>query len=448
MTETRAIVVNGYANGSLSGHVSVTLGDVVYEQQLNPSVFSGFSSLLDAPFSPYGFITSASFTFVYTVAEVVTSVGGSNDGIIRARPKPGDFDSLFARPATAPDISISIPVTEAQYQAALIFAEANDGITNNYGLLDQNCVTFVDNVFAAAGLDTNLWRAELESQGGIPGARPIEVIIGPDTARDLQWRYLSIWELEGLSLPPESFPADTPIAISWPSRPFHDIRSMAEIEGWGVEGWSVEPWQDAYDQFQYAAPFTTPLVLDLNGDGIELTSVNGATAFFDVGVDGFAEATGWVAADDGLLVLDVNGNGRIDNGSELFGDQTGHAHGFLALAQHDDNGDGVIDASDAVFGQLRIWQDLNQDGISQARRWSRSGRSCWNRSPRQRSPCQVARREIAPLKWPNRCNASAVGVPAAVVAATFAPGATSRAVAVSSPDRAICQDTGRCARIV
>jgi hypothetical protein len=153
---------------------------------------------------------------------------------------------------------------------------------------------------------------------------------------------------------------------TWPSRPFHDIRSMAEIEGWGVEGWSVEPWQDAYDQFQYAAPFTTPLVLDLDGDGIELTSVTGATALFDVGVDGFAEATGWVAADDGLLVLDVNGNGRIDNGSELFGDQTGHAHGFLALAQHDDNGDGVIDASDTVFGQLRIWQDLNQDGISQA----------------------------------------------------------------------------------
>jgi hypothetical protein len=157
-----------------------------------------------------------------------------------------------------------------------------------------------------------------------------------------------------------------PPAPTWPSRPFHDIRSMAEIEGWGVEGWGVEPWQDAYDQFQYAAPFTTPLVLDLDGDGIELTSVNGATAFFDVGVDGFAEATGWVAADDGLLVLDVNGNGRIDNGSELFGDQTGHAHGFLALAQHDDNGDGVIDAADAVFGQLRIWQDLNQDGISQA----------------------------------------------------------------------------------
>jgi hypothetical protein len=120
----------------------------------------------------------------------------------------------------------------------------------------------------------------------------------------------------------------------------------------------LDVWQDAYDQFQYAAPFTTPLVLDLDGDGIELTSVNGATAFFDVGVDGFAEATGCVAADDGLLVLDVNGNGRIDNGSELFGDQTGHAHGFLALAQHDDNGDGVVDEGPKIVLALEVEGDL------------------------------------------------------------------------------------------
>ena len=116
---------------------------------------------------------------------------------------------------------------------------------------------------------------------------------------------------------------------------------------------------------KFSSPPTSPLVLDLDGDGIELTSVDGATAFFDVGIDGFAEATGWVAADDGLLALDVDGDGRIDDGSELFGDQTGHAHGFLALAQHDDDGDGVIDAADAAYADLVVWQDANADGISQ-----------------------------------------------------------------------------------
>jgi hypothetical protein len=67
----------------------------------------------------------------------------------------------------------------------------------------------------------------------------------------------------------------------------------------------------------FSNPPPSPLVLDLDGDGIELTSVDGAAAFFDVDVNGFAEATGWVAADDGLLALDVNGNGIIDDGCGL-----------------------------------------------------------------------------------------------------------------------------------
>ena len=122
--------------------------------------------------------------------------------------------------------------------------------------------------------------------------------------------------------------------------------------------------QPAKDNFDN--PPASPLVLDLDGDGIELTSLEGNTAFFDVDVNGFAEATGWVAPDDGLLALDVDGDGKIDDGSELFGDQTGYDHGFLALAANDSSGDGVIDASDAVFDDLLIWQDANSDGISQA----------------------------------------------------------------------------------
>ncbi|MEJ8562355.1 hypothetical protein QTO30_14715 [Yoonia sp. GPGPB17] len=76
--------------------------------------------------------------------------------------------------------------------------------------------------------------------------------------------------------------------------------------------------------------------------------------------------TGWVAPDDGLLALDIDGDGIINDGSELFGDQTGYDHGFLALAAHDGNGDGTINADDAVFDDLLIWQDANSDGISQA----------------------------------------------------------------------------------
>jgi trimeric autotransporter adhesin len=114
-----------------------------------------------------------------------------------------------------------------------------------------------------------------------------------------------------------------------------------------------------------------PLVFDLDGDGVETINVS-AGIKFDQNADGVKTATGWVSADDAFLVLDRNGNGVIDNGRELFGDSTQLADGsladdgFAALAGQDSNGDGVIDAADANFSKLRLWRDLNQDGVSQA----------------------------------------------------------------------------------
>ena len=118
-------------------------------------------------------------------------------------------------------------------------------------------------------------------------------------------------------------------------------------------------------------PRVDPLVLDLDGDGIQTTNVN-AGALFDQDGNGFAERTGWVAPGDGLLVMDRNGDGIINNGRELFGSETllkdgsKAANGFQALAELDANHDGKIDASDPAFSQLRVWQDANGDGYSQA----------------------------------------------------------------------------------
>ena len=115
-----------------------------------------------------------------------------------------------------------------------------------------------------------------------------------------------------------------------------------------------------------------PLTLDLDGSGLDTTGIDPANPIlFDHDADGIKSATGWIKASDAFLVLDRNNNGTIDTGRELFGDATplyagGLAtDGFAALAQEDTNHDGRVDAADARFNNLRLWTDLNQDGISQ-----------------------------------------------------------------------------------
>jgi hypothetical protein len=123
------------------------------------------------------------------------------------------------------------------------------------------------------------------------------------------------------------------------------------------------------DQFNDAEQITTPLILDLDGDGVETIGLSDG-AYFDHGGDGFAEQTGWAGSDDGLLVYDLNGNGRIETGSELFGSNTLLANGnkaingFSALAELDSNHDGKIDANDTAFAHLRVWKDVDGDGYT------------------------------------------------------------------------------------
>jgi len=118
-------------------------------------------------------------------------------------------------------------------------------------------------------------------------------------------------------------------------------------------------------------PRVDPLAIDLNGDGVQTISIDSGV-LFDFNDDQMRTGTGWLDANDGFLVYDRNGNGVIDNGSELFGVDTRKSDGSLAtdgfdaLRDLDSNGDGVFNAEDADFGNVRVWQDKNSDGISQA----------------------------------------------------------------------------------
>ncbi|MDF1625856.1 MAG: putative Ig domain-containing protein, partial [Parvibaculaceae bacterium] len=115
-------------------------------------------------------------------------------------------------------------------------------------------------------------------------------------------------------------------------------------------------------------PIGKPIAFDLDGDGIELVDADESNIFFDLNGDGVAEDTGWVDADDGLLVFDKNDDGLITDHDEVsfVGYKEGARTDLEGLRAFDTNNDGLLDINDRDFGSFNVWQDANQNGVSEA----------------------------------------------------------------------------------
>ncbi|WP_406663581.1 hypothetical protein [Gallaecimonas sp. GXIMD1310] len=114
--------------------------------------------------------------------------------------------------------------------------------------------------------------------------------------------------------------------------------------------------------------YIPPIILDLDGNGISLSSLKDSTVWFDFNDDGIKEHISWVSGKDGILVYDANESGVVDSANEVILADYSHSVGGTdldGLKALDANHDGYINSKDSNYGKFYVWVDKNENGISE-----------------------------------------------------------------------------------
>jgi len=279
--------------------------------------------------------------------------------------------------------------------------KGNDGSVTTFGHFPGSGLSNVMN--GVGGVQINTDKRDHESQAGRPGTNGV-----PNESRDFHVSdstYHRALDYANDAASQAGNPRkpwgiydplyNSCVDFAWNIMGVAGLNTKSSFEGWVLPRMNRQPLDDAYFDY-YRRPefnregrnfspnaatntqFTAarnlvirrdPLVLDLDGDGLELVGASGSI-LFDHNADGIKTGTGWARPDDGFLVRDLNGNGTIDTGRELFGVDTIKTNGglatdgFDALRDIDTNGDGFITNADTAYADLRVWRDLDQNGTS------------------------------------------------------------------------------------
>lgn len=339
-TSTWTITVNQFTDGP-TGHVNLTFNgpgvSVTYGNNLQPSVGVQVES-------------------AQTAARVAAN--------------PGHY------------YSSTIQLSEAQFNAALSFARSADVLHNSYFGLCNNCVDFANAALKQAG------------QGDWAIAAHLRDNTLTDTYAKLAEYVCSSWYIQlGSSALVDLLANTTRVA---------EAGEFVEHLSWLVDYENGDPFYQDDANYRYADSNNpdfeaderfyrlkllaqklgisikydpienkimmgvgSPIVIDMDGDGVETTHFSGNAVRFDIDGDGEKDRTAWISPDDAFLAWDGNGNGQIDGVPELFGGLQ-RGQGFARLATFDSNADGRVDTADARFAELLLWQDLNSDGQTDA----------------------------------------------------------------------------------